>query len=56
MMHKEMSSWLKAVQSLGFRKINMAKRLPKQPKVMRQEEETPGIQYFHFTSSCKVMD
>ena len=56
MMHKEMSSWLKAVQSLGFRKMNIAKRLPKQPKVIRQEEETPGIQYFHFTSSCKVMD
>ena len=53
MMHKVIKSWLKAVQSLGLRKMNMANRFPKQPKVMRQDEQTPGTQYFHFTSSWK---
>lgn len=53
MMHKVIKSWLKAVQSLGLRKMNMANRFPKQPKVMRQVEQTPGTQYFHLTNSWK---
>ena len=49
--HNEIRSWLKAVRSLGLRKINMARRLPKQPKVIRQDEVTPGTQYFHLTNA-----